>query len=872
MSRRKGRNNREVPSAGSGRAFVLASALTALSGAAGLSHELLWTRRLTDLLGTSVEASARVFGCFFLGLALGSGWASTRTARMVHPWRATAVAEVALVLLSLPILLLPEWTGWIWPALGPEGLTGMAGWVVKWLVSLAVILPPATAMGAILPLLSAATLDGRRRLDRHGVWLYAADTLGGVAGLVATVLVALPALGATGSMLLAMGVNLGIAGALVRLDRGRPDVPPAGPSKPGPEGRATQRRLAAALAFSSGAGVLAVEVIGLELVMLAAPLSFYAPAAVLTAVILALGLAALVVPALRARLAPEVSRLPSLLSAGGAALTITPLLFMTSTSVVGPPAGDASLVGFFLRLIGMTSACLGPALLLIGQVFPESVAMSASGSDGGAGARRLGRLLAWNGVGGFLGAEAAYRLVLPLCGVHGGMAALGLLYLLAGLGASVLTSWRRDFRPMIRAAAMLLIGASLAFGLVRHLPHVNPHLGFTVLDERFGREGAVAVVETPTGARSILLSNQYVLGGTDARWDQERQAHLPLLLHPEPSRVAFIGLATGITPGAALDHATVESVTAVEVSPLVVRAADRWFSEWNHAVTRRGEARVLVEDGRTYLASCTGRFDVVIGDLYLPWGPGEGRLFSVEHFAAARRALRPGGLFCQWLPMYQLTPGQFDLILASFGRAFSRAHLIRNGFGARRPTLALIGFLDGDLDWDVVDRRCRESRDGSTVADPVARHADAVAMLYAGPWTRPEASGPVNTLGNLRLELDAGRVRVAENPAGKYLHGDRWLEWLEWLDGRLVVPADDGGSDVGDDPAYRRRLAMMRLGLRLSAWEQGRTRAELRTTGLPAGLADRLPGDLRADRGADWSRWPGTSPVSPRQADLNPGP
>ena len=51
--------------------YRLALILLTFSGAAALGHQLLWTRRLTDLLGASAESSVRVFSCFFFGLGLG---------------------------------------------------------------------------------------------------------------------------------------------------------------------------------------------------------------------------------------------------------------------------------------------------------------------------------------------------------------------------------------------------------------------------------------------------------------------------------------------------------------------------------------------------------------------------------------------------------------------------------------------------------------------------------------------------------------------------------------------------------------------------------------------------------------------------------
>ena len=51
--------------------------LALLSGAAGLAHQILWTRRMVDVLGANADTFAKVGGTFFVGLALGA-WATTR--------------------------------------------------------------------------------------------------------------------------------------------------------------------------------------------------------------------------------------------------------------------------------------------------------------------------------------------------------------------------------------------------------------------------------------------------------------------------------------------------------------------------------------------------------------------------------------------------------------------------------------------------------------------------------------------------------------------------------------------------------------------------------------------------------------------------
>src|SRR5262249_8113874 len=79
-----------------------------------------------------------------------------------------------------------------------------------------------------------------------------------------------------------------------------------------------------------------------------------------------------------------------------------------------------------------------------------------------------------------------------------------------------------------------------------------------------------------------------------------------------------------------------------------------YFTAANLHVVDDPRAEVIVEDARTFLRFSGRRFDVIVGDLVTPWRPGEALLWSVEHFQSVRRALAPGGIFCQWLPPFQL--------------------------------------------------------------------------------------------------------------------------------------------------------------------------------------------------------------------------
>ncbi len=827
--------------------------LSLLSGAAALGHQLLWTRRLIDLLGAGAESSSRVFGVFFLGLALGSAAAFFLVRKIRSPWRWMAGAEVAIALLALPVYFLPAWSGLIWPAMGPDLLAGSWGGWVKLGLSFALLLPPAFLMGWFLPLLAAAVLDGKKDLQRHGVRLYGWNTLGGVAGLALTAAVFLPVLGAPGAFAAVIGLNLLTAAGCVHLESqtgpGKVVIPrPPAPAEVGSNPAA--RSGVYGLVFISGFGVLALEVAFLEMIMLVATLSFYAPAGILFCVILLLAAAAFAAGPLQ-----RIVAIPALVTASLAAAAVAagaaPLIFFGLSFHTGglPPADYFSF--FLIRLTLFTLLVCGPAFFLAGLVFPLLTAWSGI-REGDARGRGWGRLLAINGLGGLCGAEVAYRWLLPEWGLYGAVWFVGALYAAGAFWTAYFLAEAPKQRLVCRLAAVG--GAALLILFLRpvqSLVTVNPFARIDVVEEWSGREGTLAVVEREDFGRGILVYNQYMLGTTSARHDQARQAHLPLMLHPAPEKVAFIGLATGITPGAALLHGGVREVLAIELSGTVTGAARDYFGDYQNGLFTDSRSRVVVEDGRTYIASSPGRFDLVAGDLFLPWGPGEARLYSREHFEAVRASLKPGGIFCQWLPLYQLTPDDLRIILRTFQDVFPDTHLFLNGFRPGSSALALVGFKDGaTLDWRTVEARAREERAHGRLRDPFLRHRSGTELLYLGK-ARPDPDGPRHTLTNMRIELQAGRERVTGDPSRKYISGERWGEFVAAFHAEAEGASTDAGHGSLETAAW--------LAARERAFHRGRTpvAADERR------LAERLPRELIEDDEADRSAWPGTPPGIP---------
>jgi spermidine synthase len=168
------------------RGFRFAIGVLIASAAAALGHESLWTRRMADLLGANLESSMRVLGCFFLGLSLGAAAAAVFLPRVTRAWRAVGLIEFGIGLFSLPVMLLPELSSAIWPLLGSELLVRWQGSLLKWILSVLLIVPPSFLIGMTLPLVTLAAASAapvRPERLRPELLLYAIYTAGGVLGL-----------------------------------------------------------------------------------------------------------------------------------------------------------------------------------------------------------------------------------------------------------------------------------------------------------------------------------------------------------------------------------------------------------------------------------------------------------------------------------------------------------------------------------------------------------------------------------------------------------------------------------------------------------------------------------------------------------------
>lgn len=753
----------------------------------------------------------------FAGLSLGSLTLDRRISLSRRPGLWYAALEVLIGLSALwTLVLIPaaETAGAHW--VGLETGDAFRQWAVAFCVPMVVLLPATFAMGATLPAMErfASSLAP----GRHVGGLYATNTFGAVAGTLAAAYVLLPGLGLRGSVAGFACVNL-LCGALAwtlgrtgvarvrraKHDRAREE---AG-SDPrdrliGGRGADSDARIRSSLLLlATGWLGIAYEALGVRILSRVFENSIYSFAVILSLYLAgtAAGAAAYQRWARPDGLEPLLGRLLTGIAAsctiGGIALYLEVAIYRAARGLLGDsPAGVAG-----AELLVAALVFLAPTGFM-GATFSHLV-QSARRADGG-----VGRAAAINTLGAALAPPLVSVVALPTLGAPLLLAALVTGYLLL-------------------AGRWLLVLALLPLSLLRplSLPQELHRESESLLAWREGTLASVAVVESAGGERRLRVNGRFQMGGTDAGLLERREAMLPLLLHGDPRDAAFLGVASGATLKAALDHPEL-TLVGVELLPEVLELL-HYFEDTGAALLGNPRVELIAADARRFVRTSPERFDVIVADLFHPGRDGVGTLYTAEHFANIRERLAIHGLFCQWLPLYQLDEPTLQSIVATFQSIFPEAWAFVGDFGLERPAVGLVGARQGAIEipsgrWPRAPSRrpphsiLRESRLGSDVAlggsalaspeqlrsyaagAPVARD-DLPLVTYRAPQftARRDALSYGRLLGWIdrvgTAEVETLFARDGERQGTRIARARRFVEARdEYFRGLALAHQDDG--------------------------------------------------------------------------------
>lgn len=208
-----------LPMSGQTRELLL---VMGVSGALGLSLEVLWTRILIQGISSTAYVFAVVLALFLMGITLGSALIRAYSHRIHNVRYALALSQALAAIFTLagvPLLVwvMPRVLGQLFSLVGSD--LGQHYFIVWSLWSSGALLPATIALGASFPLAARLIAEETGTVGKGIGQLYAINTYGGVLGSLLTGFLLLPLLGIYWTLTLLAVLYAALALLLVRREK-----------------------------------------------------------------------------------------------------------------------------------------------------------------------------------------------------------------------------------------------------------------------------------------------------------------------------------------------------------------------------------------------------------------------------------------------------------------------------------------------------------------------------------------------------------------------------------------------------------------------------------------------------------------------------
>ena len=684
------------------------------SGLISLGLELVWFRYLQLVFGNTVYATAAVTAFFMLGMAAGNAFWGKLADRTNSPPSVLRVIFIGIALYAAVSPVVYWFLSFLNAHLASQTTSGMRIGVLIIVGGMALVIP-AFLTGGVVPALITTRNENFTSAAKVGL-LYGLYTLGGAIGALAIAFLCIPALGLRGS-LFCIGLLQLVPLFFFKGSAGHDRPHPLAPVEAAASGdRRISKNVLLVLFAVSGFTALSYEVLWTRILILFFRNTIYDFALVLSATLSGIVIGSLWCGAVVDRIKRPIARFAVLQILIGCTAAVSLMLvhsfphalsFLQSMSDLHTAFGaNYWLMGNLLRFL-TAFLIVAPQAIFFGAAFPlvskVILVRAQRGED-------FGLASALNGIGSAVGSLAAGFVLVALVGISGSVRATAIVNMIIGFG---LWLFVQDHGKVKNAVMVGLTGMGIFMMVI--IPRwdklsmsqflLNPRQKLPdLLDLLYYNEdasGMVSVVKfKPSGVKYLYTDrlfgqNSSAMNGPE---DHRRLGQIPVILHGGARTALVIGMGAGITLRGVME-ARVGSITCVEASKNICRAAE-YFYDVNKGVLKNPAIRIVVQDGRAYLASVSALYDVIIGDIFFPVSSGSGMVYSKEFFKLCKNRLSPEGLYCQWLPIHQLSEKELRIVVATFLAVFPDADLWYGMIGEDTPVIGCVGCRNGRLHID----------------------------------------------------------------------------------------------------------------------------------------------------------------------------
>jgi hypothetical protein len=363
-----------------------------------------------------------------------------------------------------------------------------------------------------------------------------------------------------------------------------------------------------------------------------------------------------------------------------------------------------------------------PATFLAGMTLPL---ITRTLMEAGEGEKAVGTVYAVNTLGSIIGVVLGGLVLLPWIGLKTTLIVGAAIDM--GLGVSLvrfLPTGRRLGHALLAGTAIVVLAGwqlvdlrkgRLTSGAYRRGSQAVPDEA--VVFYRDGRTATVSGVRMAGAPLIYLATNGKADASLTPEWfipchvdprklpltsdaaTQTLSALIPLAHAPRARLAAVIGHGSGISSHHLLASPSLQRLATIEIEPEMIHGSQIFFPV-NRRVFGDRRSELVVDDAKSYFAARQERYDLILSEPSNPWVSGTSGLFTTEFYTTIRRHLAPGGIFAQWLQLYELDDDLALTVLAAIHRNFPAYEI----FLTTAHDILIVAGMDDTLpdpDWSV---------------------------------------------------------------------------------------------------------------------------------------------------------------------------
>ena len=678
---------------------MIAAAFLLLSGVASLSYQVVWVRLLGLSMGSTSASISTVLAAFFLGLALGSYLAERITRNRIDSLKVYIILELIIGLAGLallPVLLNLDYL----MAMMPQWGSLLS---VKFAVAIALLIIPTVCMGATFPVMASILIRRQHEVGVRVGQLYSLNTGGAVLGAALSGFLFVPNLGLDGAVYIAVAINMLIVALGIYLNQ-RIKLEPIehGVSAAVVNGetgtandlheQAPVRGRALIVLFATGFVAIATEVGWTKYLAIFTGTTIYGFAAILTIFLLGIAAGSWYVKSHIDRIKDPALWMAMGLVALGASLLLTraalsaiPPIYESLNHLPADPGvrhGVRYLFVFFMLFI---------PTFIFGALFPLNLRLYCGNLRGVR--ARIGKAYAVNTLASIFGSIAAGFWIIPQYGTDVLLTAMAFIILLLPL-----MFWSAIQTPVMRTAVAGVTMVAVLSNWV--FPHISYKALISSVQYRFdeqarqgkepqfhylkeGKAGVISMVSY--NGRHVRLQNN---GLNESLLDLEDEnnvlaaetllALVPYVLHEDPRQAFVVGFGGGVTTGAFTKTEGLETIKVVELEPEVVAAGRAIRTDGEIPALRDPRVELEFNDARNTLLLNDIKYDVVAAQPSHPWLARASGVFTQEFFTIIRSRLNEGGIYAQWVNLFNMDVTTLKSLFNAFYGVFPEGMVFAN--------------------------------------------------------------------------------------------------------------------------------------------------------------------------------------------------